>query len=100
MILIKNCTAVEFEPPRRQVGGSRWSLGALFQMARRTVISFSSLPLRLVTWLGAFGLAFRVLLMLFLLFYFLRDGPQILASLRRGAPPARPRRFPDGAGRR
>lgn len=35
---------------------------------------------------GAFGLAFRVFLMLFLLFYFLRDGPQILASIRRGLP--------------
>jgi glycosyltransferase involved in cell wall biosynthesis len=61
--------AVEFDPPRRQAGRSRWGLGALFQMARRTVISFSSLPLRLVTWLGAFGLLFSLVLTLQTLWY-------------------------------
>ena len=38
-------------------------------MARRTIISFSSLPLRLVTWLGGVGLLFSLILTFQTLWY-------------------------------
>jgi len=50
--------AVAFDPAERSAGNTSWRLGDLLDMARRTIVGFSSLPLRLVTWLGVFGLVF------------------------------------------
>ena len=61
--------AIEFDPPQRLQGDSSWSLSALLDMARRTIISFSSLPLRLVTWLGGVGLLFSLILTFQTLWY-------------------------------
>ena len=64
-----NAVAIEFDPPLRQAGQSHWGLGALLKLARSTIISFSSLPLRLVTWLGAIGILFSIGLTLQTLWY-------------------------------
>jgi glycosyltransferase involved in cell wall biosynthesis len=61
--------AIEFEPPPRQTGESHWGLGRLMTLARSTIISFSSLPLRLVTWLGVIGILFSIGLTLQTLWY-------------------------------
>jgi glycosyltransferase involved in cell wall biosynthesis len=61
--------AIEFEPPPRQTGDSHWGLRPLMTLARSTIISFSSLPLRLVTWLGAIGILFSIGLTLQTLWY-------------------------------
>lgn len=53
---------VEFEPRRRTVGHSRFSLPGLFGYGLRNLLSFTSAPLHLVTLLGcAFGLFALVL---------------------------------------
>ena len=46
--------------------------------------SMASLVTRLLT--GLFGLVFNLLIMLFMMFYFFKDGPQIVASIRAGIP--------------
>ncbi|MES9969263.1 MAG: glycosyltransferase family 2 protein [Candidatus Thiodiazotropha sp.] len=61
--------AIEFEPPDRETGESGWSLRNLLELARTTIISFSSLPLRLVTWLGVAGLIFSLVLTIQTLWY-------------------------------
>lgn len=50
--------AIEFSPPVRETGNSGWSIRKLLALARTTIISFSSLPLRVVTWIGVLGLIF------------------------------------------
>jgi glycosyltransferase involved in cell wall biosynthesis len=55
---------IEFDPPERWTGDSGWSLRMLLRMARRTIISFSALPLRLLSWLGLLGLMFSLALTL------------------------------------
>lgn len=47
---------IPFDVPPRESGESRWSKGKLLRYAINNITSFSSLPLRLVTWLGAFTL--------------------------------------------
>jgi glycosyltransferase involved in cell wall biosynthesis len=61
--------SIEFEPPDRESGESGWSLGKLLQLARTTIISFSSLPLRIVTWFGLLGLIFSLILTVQTLWY-------------------------------
>ncbi|MET0067254.1 MAG: glycosyltransferase family 2 protein [Candidatus Thiodiazotropha sp.] len=61
--------AIEFTPPPRTRGNSSWNLGKLLKLARTTIISFSSLPLRLVTWIGALGILFSFALTLQTLWY-------------------------------
>ncbi|MES9854342.1 MAG: glycosyltransferase family 2 protein [Candidatus Thiodiazotropha sp. L084R] len=61
--------AIEFEPPARTTGQSHWSVGHLMSLARSTIISFSSVPLRIVTWLGAIGVLFSIGLTLQTLWY-------------------------------
>ena len=53
---------VEFDVPERAGGRSGWSLAGLAAYAWRNLTSFSSAPLRLVTGLGATGLAIGLLL--------------------------------------
>jgi glycosyltransferase involved in cell wall biosynthesis len=55
---------IEFDPPERWTGNTGWSLRTLFRLARRTIISFSALPLRLLSWLGLAGLLFSAALTL------------------------------------
>ncbi|MBN1512114.1 MAG: glycosyltransferase family 2 protein [Phycisphaerae bacterium] len=45
-------TAVEYDRPDRAAGDSKYSLRALFRLAYDGIISFSDLPLRLVTLMG------------------------------------------------
>ncbi|MET0050114.1 MAG: glycosyltransferase family 2 protein [Candidatus Thiodiazotropha sp.] len=61
--------ALEFTPPARVRGSSSWNLGQLLKLARSTIISFSSLPLRLVTWIGGLGILFSFGLTLQTLWY-------------------------------
>jgi glycosyltransferase involved in cell wall biosynthesis len=61
--------AIEFEPPSRHTGQSRWGIGPLLRLARSTIISFSSLPLRIVTWVGVTGILFSIALTLQTLWY-------------------------------
>ncbi len=61
--------ALEFTPPARVRGKSTWNLGQLLKLARSTIISFSSLPLRLVTWIGGLGILFSFGLTLQTLWY-------------------------------
>ncbi|MCU7904605.1 MAG: glycosyltransferase family 2 protein [Candidatus Thiodiazotropha sp. (ex Epidulcina cf. delphinae)] len=55
-----HAVAMEFDPPQRQIGRSRWSIGKLLDLARSSIISFSSLPLRSLTWLGGLGVLFSI----------------------------------------
>jgi glycosyltransferase involved in cell wall biosynthesis len=63
------CAAIAFEPPDRETGVSAWSLGQLLDLARTSIIGFSSLPLRIVTWLGVIGLMFSLVLTVQTLWY-------------------------------
>lgn len=56
--------ALEFEPPPRAHGSKSWTVGRLVGLARRSIVSFSSMPLRLVTWFGVLGLMFSIALTL------------------------------------
>ncbi|MES9942434.1 MAG: glycosyltransferase family 2 protein [Candidatus Thiodiazotropha sp. 6PLUC2] len=64
-----DAVAIEFDPPARNAGESHWGLGRLMGLARSTIISFSSVPLRIVTWLGAIGVLFSIGLTLQTLWY-------------------------------
>ena len=61
--------AVEFDPPSRNAGESHWGAGHLLRLARSTIISFSSLPLRIVTWFGFAGIVFSLGLTIQTLWY-------------------------------
>ncbi len=52
---------VPFDVAPRSGGGSRWSLRGLVELALTGLLSFSSLPLRVVTLLGVLTLVFAVL---------------------------------------
>jgi len=78
-------------PSPEQEGGPVDGIAALPEPSRVTVgnlggllDSLASLATSLLR--GAAGFLFKLFLMLFLLFYFLKDGPQILGSLRSGIP--------------
>lgn len=53
---------IPFTPPERRHSQSKWSLGHLVKLARQSLISFSVLPLRLITWLGVITFVFSVIL--------------------------------------
>jgi glycosyltransferase involved in cell wall biosynthesis len=53
---------VEFEVPERTEGTTRWRLGGLFKLARSTIVSFTSLPLHLISWIGVGGLILSIVL--------------------------------------
>jgi hypothetical protein len=61
--------AIEFEPPSRTAGESHWGATHLLRLARSTIISFSSLPLRIVTWIGFIGIIFSLGLTIQTLWY-------------------------------
>jgi len=51
-------TNVYFTVASRQVGESKWSLGALIELATTAIVSFTSTPLRIITILGFITLVF------------------------------------------
>jgi glycosyltransferase involved in cell wall biosynthesis len=53
--------SVVFDVPPRARGTSRWSPAKLFDLAATGIVSFTSLPLRLVSFLGVLTLVFTVL---------------------------------------
>jgi glycosyltransferase involved in cell wall biosynthesis len=57
---------VSFIPNNRDAafGKSRWTLLELFNMARYSLLAFTTIPLRIVTWLGGITLAVSILLSL------------------------------------
>ena len=57
-------STISFIPPSRLTGTSRWSTKKLFYFARNSIISFTSFPLKLLTWIGFFGLFSSILIAL------------------------------------
>lgn len=55
---------LEIDPPQRTDGSSSWRLTSLVAFARHTIISFTALPLRLISWTGFVGFAFSLILAL------------------------------------
>ena len=55
-------TTVEFEVAARANGQSKWSFGGLFRYAINNLTSFTTAPLRMVTWLGGLLLIASVIL--------------------------------------
>lgn len=53
---------VELEVPERVEGVTRWRLGGLFKLARGTIVSFTALPLHLISWIGLVGLFLSVVM--------------------------------------
>lgn len=45
-------TRVEIDVPDRLEGTTRWRLGGLSQLATSSIVSFTSLPLHLIAWIG------------------------------------------------
>jgi glycosyltransferase involved in cell wall biosynthesis len=53
---------IEFDVPERTEGMTRWHLGGLFNLARGTIVSFTALPLHLISWIGLAGLLLSVVM--------------------------------------
>ena len=56
-----NTTYVTFDVREREVGTSKWSKTALFKYAMSNIASFSTVPMQLVTVLGAIMLIISVI---------------------------------------
>jgi len=56
--------SIPFVPQKRPTaaGGSRWSISKLLRLARHSLISFTALPLQLVTWFGIITLVLSIVL--------------------------------------
>jgi glycosyltransferase involved in cell wall biosynthesis len=56
--------SIDFVPEHREpsLGKSRWSLLKLFRLARSSLLAFTTIPLRMVTWLGGMTLVVSILL--------------------------------------
>lgn len=76
-------TSVEYERPARYAGRSKYTLGKLLGLALSGILSFSSAPLRLATWLGLTfsGVAFLCILYALAGVVFRRSTPTGWASL-------------------
>jgi glycosyltransferase involved in cell wall biosynthesis len=55
---------IEIDIPERSVGATRWSLRGLVRFARHGIVSFTALPLRLISWIGVLGLVLSLALTL------------------------------------
>ena len=55
---------LNFQVPERTEGTTRWRFTALLDFARSAVISFTALPLRVISWIGIFGLLLSIVLTL------------------------------------
>jgi dolichol-phosphate mannosyltransferase len=70
-------TTVEYDRPARLAGDSKYSLRALFRLAYDGIISFSDLPLRLVTLLGFAVSAVAVAYAAYIVIWRLTTGSQL-----------------------
>jgi dolichol-phosphate mannosyltransferase len=61
---------IYYDVEERRSGKSKWSLGGLIRYAIRNATSFSTLPLKLVTWMGWIFILFAVILGIQTLFKF------------------------------
>jgi hypothetical protein len=68
---------VQYDRPQRAAGDSKYSLRALFRLAYDGIISFSDLPLRLVTLLGFAVSAAAVAYALYIVTWRLTTGSQL-----------------------
>lgn len=57
-----NSTTVEYEVQERQFGETKWSYRSLFKYAINNATSFSTLPLQMITFMGAICILFSVVL--------------------------------------
>lgn len=58
-------THILYYSPKERFGGeskSHWTIGKLFNFARNSLLSFTSFPLRMVTWLGFITFFFSIIL--------------------------------------
>jgi hypothetical protein len=55
---------IEIDIPERSDGATRWSLRGLVRFARHGIVSFTALPLRLISWIGVLGLVLSLALTL------------------------------------
>ncbi len=64
MLLGYPAAAIPFIPQERPpgAGDSRWSINKLLKLARHSLISFTALPLQLVTWFGIITLLLSIVL--------------------------------------
>ncbi|MEJ2385570.1 MAG: glycosyltransferase family 2 protein [Xanthomonadales bacterium] len=56
--------AIELDIPERAEGRSAWRVGALIDLARSTIVSFTALPLHLISWIGLLGFVVSIVLAL------------------------------------
>ena len=55
-------TKIEYQVEERKYGTSKWSLGSLMRYAINNATGFSTAPLQIVTFLGAFSIVFGIIL--------------------------------------
>ena len=53
---------LEIDVPERSGGATSWRLGALIELGRRSIVSFTALPLRLISWIGVGGLLLSIIM--------------------------------------
>jgi len=53
---------IKFLPEKRMIGKTSWSIWKLFQYAKSSVLAFSYLPLKFITWLGVVTFVFSIVL--------------------------------------
>jgi len=58
-----NAIDLVFEPKLRQEGKKSWSTLSLFKYAKSSILSFSYIPLKVISFLGALSIIFSVVLM-------------------------------------
>jgi dolichol-phosphate mannosyltransferase len=57
-----NSLEISFLPNNRRFGKNSWSTLSLFKYAKKSILSFSYLPLKAITWIGLFALIFSIVL--------------------------------------
>jgi predicted PurR-regulated permease PerM len=78
----------EKQAPAAGAAGEERSLEQGIQLSKEGLVTLVQNLTRIVAAVlaGVLGLLIKIVLMLFLMFYFFKDGPQILDSFRRGIP--------------
>jgi dolichol-phosphate mannosyltransferase len=66
---------VEFDPPKRVHGRSKYALSNLMQLATASIVTASVRPLRMVGWLSLFCLVFASFQIIFSVFSFFNSTP-------------------------
>jgi dolichol-phosphate mannosyltransferase len=57
-------TSLLFTPQERENSASKWPIKNLVSYARQSIISFSFIPLKFITWIGLFSIIFSIVLTL------------------------------------